>query len=135
MGRRCPKTQYSAQIENFLRFLTNCDEEYNIAVQSESDADAATQDILHHIELEENSQLDYIYEGLQLHRVRRKRRHAKDTQRLTKPIREWMAANKRVIRDLEKLLGEVRRQERYIENRSYTPKTDVLKILKGGDEP
>ncbi|HIZ38887.1 MAG TPA: hypothetical protein H9968_03025 [Candidatus Anaerobutyricum stercoris] len=45
-----------------------------------------------------------------------------------------MAANKRVIRDLEKLLGEVRRQERYIENRSYTPKTDVLKILKGGDE-
>lgn len=135
MGRRCPKTQYSAQIENFLRFLTNCDEEYNIAVQSESDADAATQDILHHIELEENSQLDYIYEGLQLHRVRMERRHAKDTQRLTKPIREWMAANKRVIRDLEKLLGELRRQERYIENRSYTPKTDVLKILKGGDEP
>lgn len=135
MGRRCPKTQYSAQIENFLRFLTNCDEEYNIAVQSESDADAATQDILHHIELEENSQLDYIYEGLQLHRVRRERRQAKDTQRLTKPIREWMAANKRVIRDLEKLLGEGRRQERYIENRSYTPKTDVLKILKGGDEP
>lgn len=129
------KTQYSAQIENFLRFLTNCDEEYNIAVQSESDADAATQDILHHIELEENSQLDYIYEGLQLHRVRRERRQAKDTQRLTKPIREWMAANKRVIRDLEKLLGELRRQERYIENRSYTPKTDVLKILKGGDEP
>ena len=40
-----------------------------------------------------------------------------------------------MIRDLEKLLGEVRRQERYIENRSYTPKTDVLKILKGGDEP
>lgn len=135
MGRRCPKTQYSAQIENFIRFLTNCDEEYNIAVQSESNADAATQDILHHIELEENSQLDYIYEGLQLHRVRRERRQAKDTQRLTKPIREWMAANKRVIRDLEKLLGEVRRQERYIENRSYTPKTDVLKILKGGDEP
>ena len=85
--------------------------------------------------MEENSQLDYIYEGLQLHRVRRKRRKAKDTQRLTKPIREWMAANKRVIRDLEKLLGELRRQERYIENRSYTPKTDVLKILKGGDEP
>lgn len=83
----------------------------------------------------ENSQLDYIYEGLQLHRVRRERRQAKDTQWLTKPIREWMAANKRVIRDLEKLLSEVRRQERYIENRSYTPKTDVLKILKGGDEP
>lgn len=100
----------------------------------ESNADAATQDILHHIELEENSQLDYIYEGLQLHRVRRERRHAKDTQRLTKPIREWMAANKRVIRDLEKLLGEVRRQERYIENRSYTPKTDVLRILEGGEE-
>lgn len=66
--------------------------------------------------------------------ARKSSRQAKDTQRLTKPIREWMAANKRVIRDLEKLLGELRRQERYIENRSYTPKTDVLKILKGGDE-
>lgn len=105
-----------------------------MAVQSESDADAATQDILHHIELEENTQQDYILEGLQLSHIRRERRQAKDTQRLTKPIREWMAANKRVIRDLEKLLGELRRQERYIENRSYTPKTDVLKILKGGDE-
>ena len=53
---------------------------------------------------------------------------------MTKPIREWTAANKRVIRDLEKLLGEVRRQERYIESRSYTPKTDVLQMLEGGEE-
>lgn len=89
---------------------------------------------MHHIELEENSQLDYIYEGLQLHRVRRDRRQAKDTQRLTKPIKEWAASNKRIIKELERLLGEVRRQERYIENRSYTPKTDVLRILKGGGE-
>lgn len=126
--------QYSAQIENFLRFLTNCDEEYNIAVQKENDADAATQDILHHIELEENSQLDYTYEGSQLHRVRRDRRQAKDTQQLTKPIKEWAASNKRIIKELERLLGEVRRQERYIENRFYTPKTDVLRILKGGGE-
>lgn len=130
MERRWSKTQYSAQIENFLRFLTNCDEEYNIAVQSESNADAATQDILHHIELEENTQQEYIFEGLQLSHIRKERRKAKDTQRLTKPIREWTAANKRVIRDLEKLLGEVRRQERYIESRSYTPKTDVLRILE-----
>lgn len=124
------KTQYSAQIENFLRFLMNCDEEYNIAVSRENDADAATQDILHHIELEENSQLDYIYEGLQLHRIRKERRRAKDTQQLTKPIKEWAEVNKRIIKELEQLLGEVRRQERYIENRSYTPKTDVLRILE-----
>ncbi len=134
MERRWSKTQYSAQIENFLRFLTNCDEKYNIAVSKENDADAATQDILHHIELEENSQLDYIYEGLQLHCIRKERRRAKDTQQLTNPIKEWAASNKRIIKELEQLLGEVRRQERYIENRSYTPKTDVLKILKGGDE-
>ena len=124
------KTQSSAQIENFLRFLMNCDEEYNIAVSRENDADAATQDILHHIELEENSQLDYIYEGLQLHRIRKERRRAKDTQQLTKPIKEWAEVNKRIIKELEQLLGEVRRQERYIENRSYTPKTDVLRILE-----
>ena len=124
------KTQYSAQIENFLRFLMNCDEEYNIAVSRENDADAATQDILHHIELKENSQLDYIYEGLQLHRIRKERRRAKDTQQLTKPIKEWAEVNKRIIKELEQLLGEVRRQERYIENRSYTPKTDVLRILE-----
>ncbi len=100
----------------------------------ESDADAATQDILHHIELGENTQQEYILEGQQLSHIRKERRRAKDTQRLTKPIREWMAANKRVIRDLEKLLGDVRRQERSIENRSYTPKTDVLQMLEGGEE-
>ena len=89
---------------------------------------------MHHIELKENSQLDYIYEGLQLHRIRKDRRRAKDTQRLTKPIKEWAESNKRIIKELEQLLGEVRRQERYIENRFYTPKTDVLKILEEGEE-
>lgn len=85
---------------------------------------------MHHIELEENSQLDHIYEGLQLHRIRKDRRQAKDTQQLTKPIKEGATSNKRIIKELEQLLGEVRRQERYIENRSYIPKTDVLRILE-----
>ena len=92
--------------------------------------DRQTQDILHNIELNENSQYDYICQGFTLRDIRRKRRNAKDIKEATAPICNWMKENRKVINDLERLLGEVRKQEKQAQNRSYINRTGVMKKLK-----
>jgi hypothetical protein len=41
-----------------------------------------------------------------------------------------MKDNRKVISDLERLLGDVRKQEKQAQNRSYTNRTGVMKKLK-----
>lgn len=50
--------KYSEPIEGFLNFLRDAQESYNIAALSEKEADEETQDILHSLELNENTYHD-----------------------------------------------------------------------------
>ena len=111
----------STELNAFLSFLRTCEESNRLAILTENDMDRQTQDILHNIELNENSQYDYICQGFTLRDIRRKRRKAKDN---------WMKENRKVINDLERLLGDVRKQEKQAQNRSYTNRTGVMKKLK-----
>ena len=116
----------SNQIDSFLKFLRNCQEANRIAAIQEIDMDNATQDILHNIELSENYPDDYILQGITLANIRKKRREAKNTQRVTFPVTQWSKDNQKVINDLEKLLGSVRKAEKATRNRTYTNRTDIL---------
>ena len=68
----------STELNAFLSFLRTCEESNRLAILTENDMDRQTQDILHNIELNENSQYDYICQGFTLRDIRRKRRNAKD---------------------------------------------------------
>lgn len=57
-------------------------------------------------------------------------KYAKDMKEATAPICNWMKDNRKVISDLERLLGDVRKQEKQAQNRSYTNRTGVMKKLK-----
>ena len=120
----------SNELNAFLSFLRTCEESNRLAILAENDIDRQTQDILHNIELNENSQYDYICQGFTLRDIRRKRRKAKDIKESTAPICNWMKDNRKVISDLERLLGDVRKQEKQAQNRSYTNRTGVMKKLK-----
>ena len=50
----------STELNAFLSFLRTCEETNRLAILTENDMDRQTQDILHNIELNENSQYDYI---------------------------------------------------------------------------
>lgn len=50
----------STELNAFLSFLCTCEESNRPAILTENDMDRQTQDILHNIELNENSQYDYI---------------------------------------------------------------------------
>lgn len=43
--------------------------------------------------------------------------------------------NQRVVNDLQRLLGKVRKEEKSIENRTYTSRTEVVRmILQEGED-
>lgn len=118
--------KYSLGIENFLQFLRDTKEVYDISKLKENDADNETQDILHKLELGNNSYHETAGLAKLLRTVRQERRKAKDNALMTVPIVDWVEENERVIKSLERLLGAVRKAEKSTEGRYYTPKTDII---------
>ena len=114
----------SQQIETFLSFLRECEQQFHIAEADELEANAVTNDIHHDLELAEHSREDLAELAQALSKVRRKRRTAKDAMAELGPVLAWLDENRAVVKSLERLLGEVRRAERRTENRVYTPRTN-----------
>ena len=125
----------SDYIKEFLSFLRQADTELSIVESTIHDKDNATQDILHHIELQECTPYDFICLVIALRQIRRERRKAKDTQTALIPIIGWANENQKVIRELDKLLGEVRKIEKGTKGRHYQARTNaVMTALKDGEE-
>lgn len=124
----------SEHIEGFLNFLREAQREYNIAADEEKSANGATQDILHSIELGEHKYHEYARLSKALREVRQERRRAKDIEQQIQPLQEWAAENAKAIKNLEQVLGAVRKAERNMQERHYIPRTDVVKKILGGEE-
>lgn len=123
--------KYSENIENFLNFLRESQQEYNIAVSEEKEKNDETQDLLHTIELQNHIPYNELLIFRATKQVRENRRKAKDCVQQLQPVVDWLKDNQKVIKELEKLLGNVRKEEQYIENRYYTPKTDIVERTLG----
>lgn len=119
--------KYSDNIEIFLNFLRQAKREYQIAIAEEREKDAESQDLVHRLELNNNTYHDMAKIAKTITKVRRERRQAKDRQQVLKPVTDWICQNTRVMKSLEELLGAVRRAEKALEGRTYTQKTDILK--------
>lgn len=126
-----PDVKYSERISDFLKLLREAQQEYNIAEAEEQDANNATQDILHNLELCENKYHDYARLSIAMREVRRQRRRAKDRIQELQPIVDMMGKDMKVIKALERLLGEVRKAEKGTEGRAYNPRTDVVERTLG----
>ena len=117
---------FSNQIDNFLRFCRSCTEANRLASIYEIDMDNQTQDILHNIEINDNFPDDYILQGLALKNIRKERREAKDIQKITHPVVQWVQQNQKTINELEKLLGAVKKEEKSTPGRTYSNRTKIL---------
>lgn len=121
----------SQSLSDFLEFLRQSQQDYNIAVDIELTKSKETQDILHKIELDNVKYHDYAKLGKALKSIRNERREAKNIQLQLSPLIGWIKENQNVVRGLERLLGEVRKAETNIKNAHYYPRTDVVdEILK-----
>ena len=113
-------------LESFLNYLRETEQQLHIAEQSEQEANDATQDILHRIELGKLDCNIACELAFKLQEVRRHRREAKDQMDQAAPVVAWVESHRPVIKELERLLGEVRKQERRTQDRIYTPRTNIL---------
>lgn len=116
----------SDNINDFLSYMRCITERYNIAVENESIATDATQDILHRLELHDDTYHARAKLANRLSDIRKARRESKDEMELLEPVIAWIEDNSRFIDSLNALLGDVRRVERKHANRAYLNRTDVI---------
>lgn len=124
----------SKHVEDFLNFLRNAQSEYTWSMEKEKEQDELTQDFLHLLELENPSYHERAKIAGYLSEARQERRQYKDNVEELKSIVEFVQGNKKFLNELEQVLGEVRKQEKYHMNRSYRPRVldeETIERVKG----
>lgn len=125
------KNSISENVSDFLDFLRESEQLARISKENEQEANDSTQDILHKLEIQPVSYHEAARLARKLAEVRQSRRMAKDIYNTVSLIVQWAEENKNVVKSLERLLGDVRKAEKFMRNRTYTPKTVVLKEVGG----
>lgn len=113
------------EIKDFLDFIRDTEQRYRISAEDEQISNDETQDILHMLELLPMDDDSLLKAAKCAVETRKKRRRAKDFVAACTPIVKWAEENRSVIKSLERLLGDVRKEERSTENRFYTPRTSI----------
>lgn len=116
----------SEHVEQFLRFLDDCGEQFRIAEVELEQVSAETQDLLHRLELYDDRYHETAALAKKLREVRRRRRVAKDTKTRLEPVVVWYDSHKKEIGAMQRLLGEIRKIESRQSVRAYVPKTKIL---------
>lgn len=121
----------SSQIKQFLDFIRSAETTSRLSDEDRTMYDGQIQDILHFLELNEVPYLDRKKLTDLLPDIRRSRRVAKDTMTTLAPLVRWMTEHKKAIRDLEQVLGTVRKEEDRQQNRVYSYRTDIVQKTIG----
>ena len=116
----------SEHLAAFLAWLRDVRQDYDMALAELDEAENATQDVLHRLELGEDGYHNRAKLALALRKARQRRRRGKDKLTILQPVIGWLEAEQKTIKALERLLGEMRRLEKSLTGRSYHPKTDIV---------
>ena len=120
----------SDNIADFLSYMEEQCQMYDIARDMLKECDEATQDILHKMEIDPVKYKERARLATKLQSIRRQRRTAKDMTETTKIISIWVKDNKSIIGSLQRLLGDVRKAEKKQQNRTYIPRTNVIEEIR-----
>lgn len=117
-------TCISEEISGFLRLLDDAQKDYAWAMEEETRLERLTQDYLHLIELTDLSYHERAKLAAKLKDCRVQRRSAKDMVAILEPLTEFLTSErgKVLINQLQQVLGKIRKAEKHIECRTYTPK-------------
>lgn len=119
----------SDTISEFLDFLRESADQYSAEYDNVHEKDLESQDLLHKLELQSLTYHQEAHLAADLKKVRAARRNSKDAVTVLEPIKEYCETNASTIKSLERLLGEVRKAEKSLENRFYIPR-----VLKEGEK-
>ena len=113
---------YAKRIELVRNELLLLDKIYVWSCEELEKNDAATQDILHQLELGSYNEGRKYYNKLR--KIRKDRRNNKDSVELLHRLHELLKAEYTIkfLRQLDEVLGDTRNKEKIMLNRHYTPK-------------
>lgn len=112
----------SEQLTNILKDLKQVKNDYQYSYDKVGEMDLLTQDYLHMLEIVPFSEDEMFKIATQLKNTRLERRKHKDNVELLKPLVDCLEKHNRTIKDLEQVLGQMRKIEETQENRIYTPR-------------
>ena len=114
----------SEEISRFLKFLELIEKDYAWAIEQMNQAENLTQDYLHQLELQPSTYHGRAHLAKRLKECRVHRRRMKDMFAVYGPVVELLRneRGKLMVNQLQQVLGKVRKEERFLEERKYTPK-------------
>jgi hypothetical protein len=120
----------SEYISEFLNFVTEAQNIWDLYWEEVNKQDKLTQDYLHSLELDDLKCDERSKVATKLMINRKDRRYYKDRMEEVEPIAKFFddATNRKVLEKLKQVLGETRKQEGYHKDRKYKPR--VLKEKK-----
>jgi len=116
---------YDDILKDFIKSMNTAKQEYEFYSNKVTQLDRATQDLLHQIELGSTKERNKW--ATQLSQTRKERRYAKDKADELEPIYDYIKGYQPHIKNIERLLGDVRKKKNLLKNRKYSPK--VIKNL------
>lgn len=117
-------TSYSEEVNRFIRFLEDAKKEYEDCQTELTQQELLKTDYLHLLELKCTSSRDRTRISAKLQKCLLRRRECKDTLALLEPLILFLKTDKGkfVINQLPQLLGNLRKEEKHIAHRGYTPR-------------
>ena len=127
-----PKEKLKSEIiRDFLNLVLNCPRIHNAAYQAVGQEDKLTVDLLHAIEIDGDDRATRNKAATALRLNRLDRRYYKDIMEEYEPIHKFLQdpANEKAIKKLTQVLGDVRKVEKYHEDRTYRPRCNSMDNL------
>lgn len=122
--KKSQEIKTSEYLNTFLRFVREVRSEYKLAFDRVGELDKATQDIMHQLELGDCKERGKF--ATKLARIRKERRQYKDFVDILSPLNRYFTEDtqwKHSEKMLTEVLGQVRKQENYVQNqRAYRPR-------------
>lgn len=118
----------SEHISQFVRLGITVQEDADFSREEVQKADAALQDYLHKLENSPAKNRGKIATALAA--SRKNRRKYKDVVYVTAPLVDWLNKNKDSMKELERVLGEIRRREKL--EKVYYPRALAETPIRSG---
>ena len=123
-GLSCSDKEVSDVLQEFLNYIDQCRNSYQLAQGAVELEDKRLQDLLHELEFAENVN-EKRRSGTKLQQSRRERRRQKDEVKRLRLLIEFFndPANKSTLNKMRQLLGRQRKEEEFLNgDRIYKPR-------------
>lgn len=124
--------RFSESISGVCQLMEQARHDHALCYETVNRMDMLTQDYLHKLELEDLTYAERAKVATAIKKCRRERRACKDTVEMLEPLIQFLNSEKgkHMMNLLNEVLGQTRRVEKRMVNRTYVPRVLSLSDMK-----